>query len=477
MTAAPEKRPRVAVLVPYWSFWEMASEITPAKMLEVAERSLQVGISGSEVVALETCDSFDSGTNAGQRLAVADPDVVLIIQAMAVAPGYTWAALAQIPSVPVIVWALSTRSGRLASSFSPSDVTTDGCTVGLSQLSNVLHRRGVPFAAVIGSATDPEVCREISSAILAGYCASAVRRARVGVVGSAPEGYDCVTCDLGQLSQALGLQVVEVPTAEVARQFAKRAGEFETFRCGLAEQYDVPSGDDASVYRSLVAAMALEGIDRDNGLAAGVMNCHAEGVRLGVEVGVAPCFALGRETSRGIPWTCAGDVLTAVAMLIAKTLTGAALYHELNAVDFVTNEIAITNTGEHDLAWFQGPGVPGLVVDQWFERDPVPGLCANFSLPHSPATLIAFTEHPDESSGFRLIAAEGKVTGRTFAQAGTVNGAFAFDVGKAVEAFRAWSATGANHHSALARGRVAEQVHLVSQYLRIGFSRVGGSGA
>ena len=41
-------------------------------------------------------------------------------------------------------------------------------------------------------------------------------------------------------------------------------------------------------------------------------------------------------------------------MLVGKRLGGATLYHEVEVIDFDTDEVAIANSGEHDLAWRRG---------------------------------------------------------------------------------------------------------------------------
>ena len=111
------------------------------------------------------------------------------------------------------------------------------------------------------------------------------------------------------------------------------------------------------------------------------MNCHVEEIRLGRDSGVTPCFGLGRETARGIPWTCSGDVLTAVAMLVAKQLGGAALYHEIEAIDFETGEVVVANSGEHDLEWRPHGCRPRQQSNPCYRQDPLTGVHVWFDSP------------------------------------------------------------------------------------------------
>src|SRR6202035_4286759 len=138
--------------------------------------------------------------------------------------------------------------------------------------------------------------------------------------------------------------------------------------------------------RSLRAACAIEDLVSEHELSAGALNCHVPEIRFG-GVGVTPCFGLGRSTSRGVPWTCTGVVLTATAMLVSKAVGGAAQYHELESYDYETDEFVIASSGEHDLALAPGAR-PSLIANDWFRSDPCVGVCACFSPAAGPASLL-----------------------------------------------------------------------------------------
>ena len=242
---------------------------------------------------------------------------------------------------------------------------------------------------------------------------------------------------------------------------ADRVAELERETRAL---YDVEVDGDG-LERSLRAACALADLVDRHRLDAGAMNCHVPEIRFGEEIGIAPCFALGRLTSRGVPWSCTGDVLTAVALLTAKLLGGSAQYHELETIDAETGEYVIASSGEHDLDL--APGIrPRLVRNEWFAADPRCGACACFTAPAGPATLVAFA---DVASGYRLIAAQGELTGRGWPGVGTANAAFRFAGGAPREAWARWCRAGANHHAAATRGLHAGSVEAVARFLGLDF--------
>ena len=170
----------------------------------------------------------------------------------------------------------------------------------------------------------------------------------------------------------------------------------------------------------------------------------------------------------GMPFTCTGDILTAVAMLVTKRLGGAALYHEIEAIDYATGEVVIANSGEHDLAWLDPAERPRLRRNGWFcGTDARCGVCAVLEPVAGPATLVGFTPHPDARGGFRLVAARGELTTRQFPETGTANGAFRFRDGTVEEAWARWAATGVNHHSSATPGDLSADVTRIARQLGI----------
>ena len=251
-----------------------------------------------------------------------------------------------------------------------------------------------------------------------------------GRIGRPIEGYLHVDVDDAELRDAIGIEATFVDPDEVVEAWrgvepARVAELGAEVRAGWAFEGDLDEGE--SLERSLRAALALQEVVDRHALDGGAFNCHVPQFRFGDEIGIAPCWGLGRLTTEGRPFTCTGDILTAVAMLTTKRLGAAALYHEIEAIDYATGEVVIANSGEHDLAWLAPGERPRLRRNGWFcGKDPRCGVCAVIEPPAGPATLVGFTPHPDARGGFRYVVARGELTTRRFPETGTANGAFRF---------------------------------------------------
>ena len=464
----------IAVIHPYWGFWEASAgghAFRAERQCLLEEVVDLLGGSGVEVAWSGLVHSPAAGAEAAARIRMAGAGVVLIVQSMAAPPTHAMAALDVLEDLPVVVWTVQ-RSRALRPGFDESDITTLGATVGTPMLTNVLGRRGRPFELVVGSTEDASVTNRLVRTLHAGAVARSVSQSRIARVGRPIEGYDCVDIDDDSLRAATGVELVPIDPAEIRDRYLG-VPDVTALENEIDAGFEDLTTSARGRTRSLRLARAMEELDDAHVLDAGAMNCHVAEIRFGRDPGVTPCFGLGRETTRGVPWTCSGDVLTSVAMLVAKQLGGAALYHEIEAIDFETREVVIANSGEHDLDWRPPGSRPRLQDNPWYGQDPVTGANVWFELPPGPATLVGFTPFHGEPSGFRLIAAEGEVTARSFPDSPTVGGAFRFSGTEPVGvAWGRWAEAGVNHHSAAAPGHLAGQVELVARFLGIGFVRV-----
>lgn len=468
--------PAVAVLAPYWSFWEQtaAGDFRRDRqgLLDEAVRRLAGAV---EVVAAALLDSREEATRLAAHLLERRVQAVLVLQSMAVPPAYALACLDALPGVPLVVWAAH-RTGLVPGDFDHGAITVEGATVGTPMLTNCLVRRGRPFELILGRLEDAACLERVRQAVRVAAVAGGLRGARLGRVGRPIDGYECVDADPAALQAAMGMEVVPIEPGELLARW--REVQADTLR-DLVQEVDavwerqpgIEEGE--ALERSLRAAAALDRLVEDYRLDAGAMNCHVREIRFGREIGITPCYGLGRLTSRGIPWTCTGDIVTAVAMLTVKRLGGAAIYHELEAVDYATGEVVIANSGEHDLDWCAPGERPRLRRNGWFDgHDPRCGVCGCFEAAPGPATLVGFTPHPTAAGGFRYIVAPGAITARRFPQTGTVNGAFRFASGPVEEAWRRWALAGSNHHSCATPGDYAGAVEAVAKHRGIEAVRV-----
>ena len=268
--------------------------------------------------------------------------------------------------------------------------------------------------------------------------------------------------DDDELRDAMGIEAVYVDPDEVVEAWrevgdAAVADLRAEVSAGWTIEGDVDEGE--SLERTPPGRARARGGRRPARPGRGRVQLPRAAVPLRRRDRIAPCWALGRLTTAGRPFTCTGDILTAVAMLTTKRLGAAALYHEIEAIDYATGEVVIANSGEHDLAWLgpgraaatpeerlvlrQGPALRGL-------RGPrTAGRAGDARRLHAP---------PRRARRVPLRHRARRADARRFPETGTANGAFRFADGTVEEAWARWAASGVNHHSSATPGDLSADV-------------------
>ncbi len=446
----------VALVHPYWDFWasSVPGDFRADREALLARAAVALG-PGLDIVVR---DVYGDETQAAHLVdACRRADVVVVVSTMAVPPATTMALLDPLPEVPVVVWALH-EEPRLPADFSHSDITTRGATVGAPMVVSALARAGRRYDVVMTTLAEAAAARE---AVDAAAAAGVVRGSTMLRIGTAMPGYTSVLATDEELAP-LGIRSVTVSPEELAARVGDvTPAQTAAVRAQLDAEFAFDDDVDLlAVERIARVEVALDLLVQESGARAGTLNCHVPALRFGADVGVCPCLALGRLTTRGIPWTCSGDVVTSVAMLTVQALGLPTLYHEVEAVDYERDEVVLANTGEHDLRL--APSVPTrLAPDAWYTGDQIVSPCAQFSIAASPASLVGFVP----VDGMRWIVADGDFTGSQYPRTGTPNAGFRFASGHVTDAWPRWLAAGVVHHSAATNARVGHRIERVARHL------------
>lgn len=455
---------RIGVINPYWSFWESAVEgdfaqdrrdlanIGAATLSTAADIAWDVTVQpGDDITALVA--SLDS-----------EIDAVVVVSTMAASPGAVLALLAEFPRTPVVIWAAHLGL-TVDGDFSHSGITYRGGTVGTPMIGADLTRQGRPFDVIAGEITDGT---RIGDAVRRATAAGTVRRARLGIVGSPLPGYEWARISDQRLA-AIGIDVVASDPAQLAARVHGVSSAAIAAERATVEEFAVNSDvDDTDLDSAMRYSVALQQLVDDDRLSAGTLNCHVAHLRLDPTLGSAPCFALGRSTSAGVPWTCTGDVATSLAMLLVSSLGAPTLYHEIEALDEATGEAILANTGEHD-SRFAASSDKRLTNNPWYPRTPAT-VSALFSIAPGPASLVGISS--DADGPLTVVVATGRFTARMSPETGTPNAAFEFSSGPITEAWERWSKAGVGHHSCATDRHVARDLEVVCRHLGIDFLEV-----
>ena len=440
-------RPRVAVISAYFSLFD--DQMPPdfrkrqqwfADQLRAAiETECEIAYSGP-LIASEA-----DGCNARVEISQARVDVLVFASIMAAPPSYVAAAIEDV-SVPVVLWN-PPPTARLGVDLDQARAHEQTTMLGALMLANLLVRTGRPFRAVTASTDDEQAMQTLFRTIRGFAAGSSLRGTTVLAVGDPPPGYLNIMADDSAFAE-LGVRPEPIDSIRLTSAFESVSeSEIDQMRQHVAEL-----GWTGSPHRSaLQLASALGSLVDEHDVPCGTVNCHGPCLRQNPAIGIPACLAVSVSTSRGIPFSCTGDIPAAVALAVLRRLAGAVLYCEFYAPERATGTVLLANGGEGDTGLTDG--LVRVVPSSHYPGLNGSGAALAFELPRGPVTIASLAR---VKTGWRLVWSLGELVESRYPGMAAPNAMFAFDAPNVLDR---WLESGATHHQAVALG------HLMSSSL------------
>ncbi len=453
--ASDAGRPTVALVSVYFSLFD---EQMPAGFREsreaVARLYADVLARDFEVVSTGLLASDGEARRANAALRGCRLDAVVFAPTMAAPPSYAAHALEGL-GAPVVIWN-APMIERLSTELSQAEATVNSTQVGCVMLANALVRQARPFATVTASPGDADAMARLVRTVRAAAAASALRGAVALRVGDPIPGYIDVEASGEELAR-LGVREQPVSVEELNDAFA------------LAEPARGEGWRGAADERSLRLAAAMRTLVELHGAVCGTVNCHGPYLRGNARIGISACFGVSLLTEGGVPFSCTGDQPTALALLLARRISGRALYCEFYTPELETGLMLLAAGGEGDPAWADRSAPVLVEPNHHYPGEHGAGASLAFRLEPGPATVLSLSPADD---GWRLAWATGEILETRYDRMGGPNAMFRFDSGPSDEAGARWIGSGATHHNALAAGRLDVEIPVVAEALGVTAVRV-----
>src|SRR4051812_34216857 len=461
------RRPKVGVVSCYFPLFEQQMPPGFREDREATARGYAELLSRDfDVVDAGMLASDADGDRANAVLRAAGADVVVYAPTMAAPPSYAAHALAGVDA-PLVIWN-GPAIERLPDGLTQAQATINSSQVAAVMLANALTRTTTPFTAISASPAQAEDRERLARTVRAAAAGSVLRGASVLRVGGWVPGYLDVESTDAELAQ-LGVTERNVEVEELDGAFA--AVDEERVSRGLADldRSDWISREGGADRRSIRLALALEDLAAASDAVAATVNCHSEILRWNPSIGITACLGASLLTAGGGPVSCTGGLSTALALVLARSLSGRALYCEFYTPERETGLMLLAAGGEGDPAWAD-PRHPVVVEpNDHYPGDHGAGASLSFQLEQGPATALSLSP---AGGAWRLAWATGEIVEARYDGMGGPNGMFRFDSGTAFDAGARWIASGATHHNALARGRLDVEIPVLARALGIEDVRV-----
>jgi L-arabinose isomerase len=463
--------PRIGVfgigLAAYWPQFEGLRG-----RLEGHQRRLEARLAehGAEVVSAGLVDTAEAARTAGETLAAARVELVLVYAATYATSSQVLPAV-QAAKAPVVILNLQPTRSVDYEGMTTGEWLANCAACCVPELAGAFTRARIPYSTVTGTLEDGDPAwGAIGEWIDAATAVQALRAARFGFLGHTYPGMLDMYSDFTQVHAQTGahVEVLEMDdlVARVDRadsEAVRRKGEEIRATFDLAEPGADPIADEISPEVFDWSARVAVGLDRlvDDFTLDG-LTYYYRGADGNVNERVGAGLIVGNSllTAKGVPAAGEGDLKTNVAMFLLDRLGAGGSYTEFYVLDFDEELILMGHDGPAHLGVAEGKPVARAL--KLYHGKAGAGLSIEMNVRLGPVTILGLTQTAD--GRLKLLAAEGEsIPGPTF-RIGNTNSRLRFAKGPAVF-MDAWCAEGPTHHVALGVGHQLGRIRKIAALL------------
>jgi L-arabinose isomerase len=465
--------PRVGVfgigLAAYWPQFEGLHE----RLMGYQEGLEQkLGELGADVVSAGLVDTAEAAREAGETLAAARVDIVLLYTATYATSSQVLPAV-QAAKAPVVILNLQPTRSVDYEAMTTGEWLANCSACCVPELAGAFTRAGIRYRTVTGTLVEGDPAwAALGEWIDASATVASVRSARIGFLGHNYPGMLDMYSDFTQLQAQLGahVEVLEIDDlvarveAADAATVAQKGDEIRAM-FDLADPGVDPIADEITPDRFDWAARVAAGLDRlVEDFALDGLSYYYRGVdgNVNERVGAGVIVGCSLLTARGVPTAGEGDLKTNLAMFVLDRLGAGGSFTEFYALDFDEEFVLMGHDGPGHIAIADGK--PVLRALKLYHGKSGAGLSVEFNVRLGPVTILGLSQAAD--GRLKLVAAEGEsIAGPTF-RIGNTNSRIRFSRGPA-EFMDAWCELGPTHHVALGLGRQLGRIRKVADLLGV----------
>jgi L-arabinose isomerase len=454
-------------LAAYWPQFEGLRERLEGYQREIEAR---LEVMGAEVVSAGLVDTPQAARRAGETLAGAGVDLVMLYTA-------TYATSSQVlPTVqavgaPVVILNLQPARTLDYQAMTTGEWLANCSACCVPEIAGAFARARIRYRTVTGTLLDGDPAWEVLREWLdAAHAVRSLRSARIGFLGHTYPGMLDLYSDFTQVHAQTGahVEVLEiddlverVESADAAAIVRKGEEIRETFHLAEAGVDPIASEITPEIFEwSSRVAVGLDRLVEDFELDGLTYYYRGAGGKVAERVAAGLIVGNSLLTARGVPASGEGDLKTNIGMLLLDRLGAGGSYTEFYALDFDDDFVLMGHDGPAHLAIAEGRPVARAL--QLYHGKAGAGLSIEMKVRLGPVTILGVTQTAD--GRLKLIAAEGEsIAGPTF-KIGNTNSRIRFRSGPTAF-FDAWCAEGPTHHVALGVGHRLSRVRKVADLL------------
>jgi L-arabinose isomerase len=456
-------------LAAYWPQFDGLRE-----RLEGYQRRIEAHLErmGAEVVSVGLVDTAQAARQAGETLAEARLDLVLLYTATYATSSQVLSAV-QAVDAPLIILNLQPTRTLDYEGMTTAEWLANCSACCVPEIAGAFTRARIPYRTVTGTLLDDDPAWAVLQEWLdAASAVRSLRNARVGFLGHTYPGMLDMYSDFTQIHAQTGAHVevleiddlVELVESADAAEVARKGEEIrQTFDLADAGTDPIAAELTPGIFEwSARVAVGLDRLVEDYELDGLTYYYRGAGGNIAERVSAGLIVGNSLLTARGVPAAGEGDLKTNLAMLLLDRLGCGGSYTEFYALDFEDEFILMGHDGPGHLAIAEGRPVARAL--KLYHGKAGAGLSIEMKVRLGPVTILGLSQTAD--GRLKLLAAEGESIGGPTFRIGNTNSRIRFSSSPTVF-FDAWCAEGPTHHVALGVGHQLSRLRKVADLLRL----------
>jgi L-arabinose isomerase len=352
-------------------------------------------------------------------------------------------------------------------------VVTESQAFGSQAIANGWMRKGHDFQVVHHIPGTHDGDAAIHGALNAIGACQQLPQLRIGLIGQPFPGMTDITLRSREFTANTGARIVEIPMRRIHDLMSLQGpAQLASLENELSRGFSVGRFSPMEKETSFRAALAIQKLVADERLDCAAFNSHGHEGLQSEKLGLMCTLGVTLATSAGCPVSEVGDLCTAFALWLGRSLGGASFYTELDSAYISAHEWLLLNSGEFDLAWLRAGFKPRLLRNTNFKGVRGRGASVCAPLRTGPATIVNFTPTPRGERPYRIQFCEGTIRLDLRPEMCVGNARFKIS-GDARAVYERWLAAGPVHHSATSPGHLGSFLQIFSQAQNWSCLRIG----
>jgi L-arabinose isomerase len=393
-------RAKLGILPLYLKLYDDVDDGSRRKRIDEFPRTIagELGKRGLEVVTAPVCRIRKEFAAAVKKLEAEKVDAIVTLH-LAYSPSLESSDVLAATKLPIIVLD-TTPTYSFSPTTDPDELMYNHGIHGVQDMCNLLIRNGKPFLIESGHWQKSDVLDRVAALAAPARMAAALRRARVGMLGTAFKGMGDFFVPAAKLKGTLGASVksMDADTLKKLLSSVKQAEVDAEVAADLAA-FELDGASAPAHARSVKLGLAVRKWVEKEGLSALTFNFAEMDRKNGYPT--APFLEMSKAMARGLGYAGEGDTLTAVLVGALAAAIPDTSFTEMFCPDWENDMLFLSHMGE--VNWRLLEGKPKLrEMDYKYSATDNPALVVGRL---RPGEVVLTNLAPLPGDAYRLIIA------------------------------------------------------------------------